>query len=100
MQQLLTIEQVALLLALSPVTVTHWSYGRRAAPKQFPAPIRVGRQLRYLETDIDRWIVARRGGDPVPPVLGCAQHASPVRRRGRPPKVAKALVQPTVPETC
>lgn len=61
MQQLITIDDVAQLLALSKVTVTHWSYGHRPAPESFPVPIRIGRQLRYVAEDVDTWIMAKRG---------------------------------------
>jgi len=90
MLQLLTIKQVALLLALSPVTVTHWSYGHRPAPEEFPAPIKIGRQLRYLASDIDQWIVAQRNGGPTPSVQAFALGTPTGRRRGRPRKVAKS----------
>jgi predicted DNA-binding transcriptional regulator AlpA len=61
MQQLLTIEQVANVLALSSATVMNWSYGRKPAPKLFPQPIKVGNRLRYLESEVEHWIAAKSG---------------------------------------
>ncbi|EQD61976.1 hypothetical protein B1A_09526 [mine drainage metagenome] len=59
--QLLTIDQIAERLGFSPVTIAHWAYGHRRAPENFPAPIHVGRQLRFVAADIDAWISALRG---------------------------------------
>lgn len=78
--QLLKIDEVAIQLGLSPITIQHWVYGHRPAPANFPAPIRIGRQLRFVDADVDGWIRALRG-DP-------AESTEPFheRRRGRPRK--------------
>lgn len=73
--QLLTIDQIAARLGFSPVTIAHWAYGHRRAPENFPAPIHIGRQLRFVAADIDAWISALRG---VPDAA-----SEPPRRRGR-----------------
>lgn len=91
MQQLLTIKQVATLLVLSPVTVTHWSYGRRPAPAKFPSPIKVGRQVRYLAADVDDWILAKCGRTPT--FTSCTDDSRARRPRGRPRKLAMPAVR-------
>jgi predicted DNA-binding transcriptional regulator AlpA len=54
--RLLTIALVAQVLCLSPVTVAHWAYGRRAAPDGFPPPLKIARRLRWREEDISHWL--------------------------------------------
>jgi excisionase family DNA binding protein len=53
MHQLLTIEQLACALAVSPKTV------RRLMARGFPH-IRFGRVLRFDPVDVQRWLEARR----------------------------------------
>lgn len=79
--QLLKIDEVAAQLGLSPVTIQHWAYGHRSAPANFPAPIRIGRQLRFVDVDVDGWIRGLRG-EPSGSTEPVGQH----RRRGRPRK--------------
>lgn len=76
--QLLKIDEVATQLGLSPVTIQHWAYGHRSAPANFPVPVRIGRQLRFVDSDVDGWIRGLRGE--------FTESASPQRRRGRPRK--------------
>ena len=47
---LLDIDDVAKLIKLSPATIENWAYGRKPAPAGFPAPIKVGRLLRYQDS--------------------------------------------------
>ena len=89
--QLLKIDEVATQLGLSPVTIQHWAYGHRPAPTNFPAPVRIGRQLRFVDADVDGWISSLRGAP--------SETTEPVgqrRRRGRPrkSKPLTARVQP------
>lgn len=84
--QLLKIDEVATQLGLSPVTIQHWAYGHRPAPANFPMPIRIGRQLRFVDADVDGWIRSLRG-EPGGPTETLDQH----RRRGRPRK-SKPLI--------
>ncbi|MGN6120562.1 MAG: helix-turn-helix transcriptional regulator [Rhodanobacter sp.] len=76
--QLLKINEVATQLGLSPITVQHWAYGHRPAPANFPEPVRIGRQLRFVDSDVDGWIRGLRGE--------FTESSSPQRRRGRPRK--------------
>ena len=55
MEQLLTIEQVAAYLNVSPKTV------RRLAARGFPC-VRVGRSVRFEAQAVVRWLSARREG--------------------------------------
>lgn len=99
MLQLETIDDVAGRTRLSPVTITHWAYGRRPAPKNFPNPIKVGRQVRYIAAQIDEWILAQAEDGSAPRGLPSPDfdlsrikaanddgQASPARKRGRPRK--------------
>lgn len=87
MQKLLTIELIALATCLSEVTVRHWAYGHRAPPPGFPKPIRVGRQIRFVEEEFNDWIDAIRGKPETPaPTV-----ASSEKRRGRPRKSAQSI---------
>lgn len=103
MLQLETIEDVARRTRFSPVTIAHWAYGRHAAPLNFPHPIKVGRQVRYISAQLDEWILAQAGVAPAPPALPSsdfdpprekaandASQPSPARKRGRPRKHAEA----------
>ena len=83
--QLQKISDVAATLGLSDVTLENWSYRRRPAPAGFPSPIRVGRQLRYLQSEIEGWIRAQCGDQPASPPQAAV---APARRRpGRPRRV-------------
>jgi len=56
LQPLLTVEQVAACLAVSPKTV------RRMAARQRIPCVRFGRALRFLPGDLLAWLSARREG--------------------------------------
>ena len=53
MSQLLTVKQIAKLLVLSPRTIY-----RLAAEDRMPAPVRVGRSVRWDTKDIEAWLAA------------------------------------------
>ena len=86
--QLKTLFEAAFKTGFALKTVEHWAYRRRSPPSGFPAPIKVGRQLRYIEEEIDAWIAAkaaaRDGTTHLPTVERAAE--SGARRRGRPRK--------------
>jgi predicted DNA-binding transcriptional regulator AlpA len=79
--QLLKIDEVATQLGLSRITIQHWAYGHRPAPANFPSPIRIGRQLRFVDADIVGWIRGLRGESTKP-----TEPVPERRRRGRPRK--------------
>lgn len=87
MHKLLTIELVALATCLSEVTIRHWAYGHRAPPAGFPKPIRVGRQIRFVEEEFNDWVDAIRGK----PETSAPTVASNERRRGRPRKSVHSI---------
>jgi predicted DNA-binding transcriptional regulator AlpA len=89
--QLLAIPRVASLLDLAKLTISHWAYGHRPAPEGFPKPIRVGRQLRYVEQEIGDWIRSQRG-EPIAPDSEQPTDIASVtrRRRGRPTNAERA----------
>lgn len=74
--QLHTINEVAQQLGLSPATVRHWAYGHRSPPADFPAPIKIGRRLRFIAAEIESWIRGLQGRQVEPAVVRLA--------RGRP----------------
>ena len=49
--ELMTIGEVATLLRVSIITIRRLHFA-----KQIPAPIKVGRQLRWRLTDLEEWI--------------------------------------------
>ena len=55
---LLIINDIAGRLNLSPVTIAHWAYRRKPAPKDFPEPIKIGGRLRWRPEAIDAWLDA------------------------------------------
>ena len=75
MDNLLTPEALGALLSMSVQTV----YNRRAQGLSLPPAVKIGRLLRFRESDIKIWIAAQVEN----PALLLAQ---PVRRRGRPTK--------------
>jgi predicted DNA-binding transcriptional regulator AlpA len=93
--QLKTLFDIAFKTQFARATIEHWAYGRRPAPAGFPSPIRVGRQLRYIEEEVDAWIsscAASRTGQPVQVDAARVDAAIPARRRpGRPRKAEVAL---------
>lgn len=90
MQQLLSIATVAAILGFSRITVEHWAYGHRPAPDGFPSPVRIGRQLRYIDAEISNWISSFRIQEAQqPPTLTYQSLAR--RRPGRPQKQAHQI---------
>lgn len=53
---LLNFEEVARLIVFRQATIENWAYRRSPAPLGFPAPVKVGRLLRYKRSDIEGWI--------------------------------------------
>ncbi len=81
---LLIINDIAGRLSLSPVTIAHWAYRRKPAPKDFPEPIKIGNRLRWRPEAIDAWLDALQK---VPhSATEDAPAADAARRRGRPRK--------------
>jgi len=62
--QLDTISSLAGFINFSDATVANWTYGRRPPPAGFPAPIRVGRQLRYIREEVEAWLKERAAARP------------------------------------
>lgn len=86
---LLDFADVGRLITFSQATIANWAYRRKPAPQGFPAPIKVGRILRYRRIDIERWIDNLRGGGVVSACVLGAASAEPLRRpRGRPRKIS------------
>ncbi|WP_418629280.1 helix-turn-helix transcriptional regulator [Achromobacter dolens] len=87
MEPLLTPEQLAAALGLSVQTL----YNRRARGESLPPCIKLGRQLRFFQADVQNWLEAQRDGSGVclaDPLRepGQTHQAGPPRRRGRPTK--------------
>lgn len=53
-RELLTVEQVAEILGIAPVSVR-----RHAELGSLPAPVRIGRIVRWKRSDIARWLQAQ-----------------------------------------
>ena len=84
--QLITISACATKITFAQATVSNWAYGRSPAPSGFPAPLRAGRQLRYILAEVDDWISSRAAARPGQPQAAVA----PARRRpGRPRKIER-----------
>ena len=97
MQQLLNIATVAAILGFSRITVEHWAYGHRPAPDGFPSPVRIGRQLRYIDAEIGVWIASLRFQEaPKPPTLASARRR-PGRPRKQPHQISLAVYSPPRP---
>ena len=86
---LLIINDIAGRLSLSPVTIAHWAYRRKPAPKDFPEPIKIGGRLRWRPEAIDAWLDALQEV----PRPSDAPAADAARRRGRPRKGKQAPLQ-------
>lgn len=80
---LLDFNATAGLILFSPATIANWAYGRKPAPKGFPAPIKVGRILRYRRLDLETWIANLRGGESVLSSASESNIASTTKRRPR-----------------
>lgn len=76
MEKLITPEALGAMLSMSVQTV----YNRRSQGLSLPPAVKLGRLLRFRESDIEAWIAAQTES----PTQFTAQ---PVRRRGRPTKV-------------
>ena len=75
MNTLLTPEELARMLGLSVQTI----YNRRHNGAHLPPALKLGNQIRYRQSDVERWLDARYEQ---PSVLMDAQET----RRGRPTK--------------
>lgn len=49
--ELLTVNELAVLLKVPPKTIYAWRYRRQAPPG-----IRIGRHLRFRRADVERWL--------------------------------------------
>lgn len=78
--ELLTLDNVAAKLKVSKKTVTRWWKDGDRENLPFPKPAVFGRFPRWLESDIDRWILATR--DRTPQSVRTAEHAAgePIRK--------------------
>lgn len=83
----MTIFDSAKKICLAERTVENWAYGRRPAPEGFPAPVHVGRQLRYIEAEVDAYIAALAAARLGQPALDLRGTATTRRPPGRPRKV-------------
>lgn len=59
---LLTLKEVAVRLRVCPRTIQ-----REIAEGRFPSPIRIGRSVRFLETDLDAYLASLKAARPTPP---------------------------------
>ena len=75
MEKLFTPEALGATLSMSVQTV----YNRRAQGLSLPPAIKLGRLLRFRESDIEAWIAAQTESPTLLP-------SQPVRRKGRPTK--------------
>lgn len=86
MDKLLTSDQLAAVLGLSVQTL----YNRRTRGDPLPPCVKVGRLLRYEQTEVHAWLASQRETQHVPqvglatPELTSAPQVA--RRRGRPTK--------------
>ena len=94
---LLTAAQVAAILQVSESSIWNWQYGRKAAPADFPPPVKLAGLVRWRDVDVDNFVCgmppAKTGR--IPSVAATEKVArlvctSPVRGRGRPRKTAVA----------
>lgn len=86
MDKLLTSDQLAGVLGLSVQTL----YNRRTRGEPLPPCVKVGRLLRYEQTEVHAWLASQREAQHVPQVALAPPErtAAPqiARRRGRPTK--------------
>lgn len=92
----------AAVISIGKTTLRKWAYRAQPAPPGFPAPVRVGRLLRYRLSDLEAWVAGlppAHSGNSFPPASEAAQMSDcpagkgvvpqqPLRRPGRPRKVA------------
>lgn len=67
---LLTADDIATLLRVRITTVYQWSSGVRNPPPGFPAPLHIGKRVRWRADEVRQWLEACR-------------HAEPPAKRGR-----------------
>ena len=92
--ELLTAEDVAVILKISGSSVWNWHYGRKKSPVGFPPPVKIGASVRWRSSDIELFIAglppSTTGRIPMPGLPQAAPRAlmlvKPVRGRGRPRK--------------
>lgn len=86
MDKLLTSDQLAAVLGLSVQTL----YNRRARGEPLPPCVKVGRLLRYEQTEVHAWLASQREAQHAPKVALATPERSAApqvaRRRGRPTK--------------
>ncbi|MPT39421.1 MAG: DNA-binding protein [Achromobacter sp.] len=86
MDKLLTSDQLAAVLGVSVQTL----YNRRTRGEPLPPCVKVGRLLRYEQTEVHAWLASQRETQHVPQVtLATPERAAApqvARRRGRPTK--------------
>lgn len=99
---LLDFSASAAVISIGKTTLRKWAYRAQPAPPGFPAPVRVGRLLRYRLSDLEAWVAGlppAHSRDSIPPAPESAQVSDciagkgevapqPSRRPGRPRKVA------------
>jgi excisionase family DNA binding protein len=59
---LLTLKEVAARLRMCPRSIQ-----RKIAEGSFPAPIRIGRSVRFLESELEAYVNALKAARPTPP---------------------------------
>jgi predicted DNA-binding transcriptional regulator AlpA len=97
--ELLTIDEFARILKISPATIDNWVYGRKKAPAGFPPAIDLVSNRRWRSSDIQQFIAdlpfRKTGKIPTPP-RPCQNAINnepllpldrPIRGRGRPRKI-------------
>jgi predicted DNA-binding transcriptional regulator AlpA len=91
----------AAVISIGKTTLRKWAYRAQPAPPGFPAPVRVGRLLRYRLSDLESWVAGlppAHNPDSVLPAPNTSQMddclagkgvaaPQPSRRPGRPRKV-------------
>lgn len=100
--ELLTADDLAQVLRVSTGVIYHWGLGTKRAPDGFPAPIKLGRLLRWRRADVQAWLEAapallpspllppsssggrRRHRAPLDVALPAPPAAPAGRKRGRP----------------
>ena len=83
---LLDLYEAAALVGFSSSSVRHWTYGHKPAPTGWPAPVHVGRNIRYRRADLENW-VAGLGTPAATQLFADSTEAAPRRGRGRPCKI-------------
>lgn len=91
MSLLLDLAEAAGLLGFSYSTIRHWTYERNRTPPGWPAPVRIGRSVRYRRQDLERFIETLniQGAGPVAPIPKSSQTPTAIPR-GRATHVEKA----------